>query len=183
MARRMAMLGGSLALAGAMLAPAQLNAQRTPPDSSVTMVGTTLISVHYGAPSMAGRQVFGGIVPYGQPWRTGESDPTTFRTLRPLKMGDVTVPKGLYTVFTIPAEAKQDCKSGSSPGGTLILSRQQGGEYDQSQEAARVPMRVCRLEAPVERLTIRVQPGTGATGTFRIDWERTRFEVPFSLSR
>jgi hypothetical protein len=147
------------------------------------MVGTTLISVHYGAPSVGGRQVFGAAVPYGQTWRTGGNSATTFRTLRPLKMGDVTIPKGLYTMYTVPAAAERDC-NGAAPAGSalLILSRQSGGDLDPAQEAARVPMRACRLEAPVERLSIRVIPGSGNTGTLRLEWERTRYDVPFSLA-
>jgi hypothetical protein len=174
---------GSAVVIGAILAPGQAGGQAAP-DSSVAMVGTTLISVHYGAPSTGGQQVFGALVPYGQTWGTGGAEATTFRTLRPLKVGDVTVPKGLYTLFTIPAAAERDC-NGTAPAGSsmLILSRQSGGALDASQEAARVPMRACRLDSPVERLSIRVLPASGSTGTLRIEWERTRYDVPFSLAR
>ncbi|HUF29195.1 MAG TPA: DUF2911 domain-containing protein [Gemmatimonadaceae bacterium] len=159
-------------------------AQTAPPDSSVAMVGTTLISVHYGAPSADGRQVFGTLVPYNQPWRPGGGDATTFRTLRALKMGDVDVARGTYTLFTIPAAASGACNGGGAAGpGVLILSRQTSGAFDPAQEAARVPMRACQLADAVERLTIRVIPGSGSTGTLRIEWERTRYDIPFSLVR
>jgi hypothetical protein len=173
---------GAAALAGAMLV-SEAGGQAAP-DSSVAMVGTTLISVHYGAPSAGGRQVFGGVVPYNQPWSTGGAEATTFRTLRPLRVGETTVPKGLYTIFTVPAPAERDC-NGEAPAGSamLILSRQTGGALDPSQEAVRVPMRACKLGSPVERLSIRVIPGGGNTGTLRIEWERTRYDVPFSLAR
>jgi hypothetical protein len=148
------------------------------------MVGTTLISVHYVAPLVGGRQVFGSVVPYNQTWRTGGGEATTFRTLRPITMGDVSVPKGLYTLFTIPAAAERPCNGAAPVGsGMLILSSQTGGDLDASKEVARVPMRACRLEDSVERLTIRVLPGSGRTGTLRIEWERTRYDIPFSLAR
>lgn len=182
MRRQLVGIGGAIAVLGAMLVPAAHS--QAAPDSSVAMVGTTLISVHYGAPSAGGRQVFGAVVPYNQPWSTGGAEATTFRTLRPLKIGDVTVPKGLYTIYTVPAPAEQDCNGGAPAGSAvLILSRQTGGALDPSQEAARVPMRACRLGDPVERLSIRVIPGSGSTGTLRIEWERTRYDVPFSLAR
>lgn len=175
---------GVMACSAALLLPSTGSSQDATPDSSVAMVGTTLISVHYVAPQVGGREVFGSAVPYNQTWRTGGGEATTFRTLRPLQMGDVTVPKGLYTVFTVPAPAERDCNGAVPPGqGVLILSRQEGGEFDQSQEAARVPMRACRLDESVERLTIRVIPGSGRTGTLRIEWERTRYDVPFTLAR
>jgi hypothetical protein len=173
---------GAAALAGAMLV-SEAGAQAAP-DSSVAMVGTTLISVHYGAPSAGGRQVFGGVVPYNQPWSTGGAEASTFRTLRPLRVGETTVPKGSYTIYTVPTPAERDC-NGEVPAGSamLILSRQTGGALDPAQEAVRVPMRACKLGSPVERLSIRVIPGGGNTGTLRIEWERTRYDVPFSLAR
>lgn len=176
-------LCATMTLVGATLLPSTADAQGAP-DSSVAMVGTTLISVHYVAPSTGGREVFGSVVPYNQTWRTGGNEATTFRTLRPIKMGDVNVPKGLYTIYTVPAPAEREC-NGTAPAGTgvLILSRQEGGDLDAAQEAARVPMRACRLEDAVERLTIRVIPGSGSTGTLRIEWDRTRYDVPFSLAR
>lgn len=169
---------------GVALVPATAGAQGATPDSSVAMVGTTLISVHYVAPLTGGREVFGSVVPYNQPWRTGTGEATTFRTLRPIQMGDVTVAKGLYTIFTVPAPAERDCNGAAPAGqGMLILSRQTSGELDAAQEAARVPMRACRMEDAVERLAIRVIPGSGRTGTLRIEWDRTRYDVPFSLAR
>jgi hypothetical protein len=99
-------------------------------------------------------------------------------------MGDTTVPKGEYTLFTSPAPAERDCNGDAPPGSAmLVLSRQRGGELDASQEAVRVPMRACRLESPVERLSIRVLPASGNTGTLRIEWERTRYDVAFSPAR
>ncbi|MGI8842259.1 MAG: DUF2911 domain-containing protein [Gemmatimonadaceae bacterium] len=175
---------GSVAVIGALMLSGKAAAQNVPPDSSVAMVGTTLISVHYGAPSVGGREVFGGVVPYNQPWRPGGGDATTFRTLRALQMGDVNLPRGTYTLFAIPAAASGACSGGGAAGpGVLILSKQTSGAFDQAQEAARVPMRACQLEDPIERLAIRVIPGTGNTGTVRIEWERTRYDVPFSLVR
>jgi hypothetical protein len=184
MRRRLVRLGCAAALfIAAMPLPAE--AQQPTPDSSVAMVGTTLISVHYAAPLVGGREIFGNVVPYNRVWRTGgEGEATTFRTLRPIRMGDVNVPKGTYTIFTIPAPAERPC-NGAAPQSqaVLILSRQSGGDFDEAQQVARVPMRACRLENPVERLAIRVLPGGGRTGTLRIEWERTRYDVPFSLAR
>lgn len=179
---RLVRIGGAATLLMAALVPAE--AQQPTPDSSVAMVGTTLISVHYVAPLVAGREVFGKVVPYNQVWRTGGGEATTFRTLRPIRMGDVSVPKGTYTIYTIPSAAERECNGAAPAGqGVLILSRQSGGEFDESQQVARVPMRACRLEDSVERLAIRVLPAGGRTGTLRIEWERTRYDIPFSLAR
>lgn len=183
MRRRLVRILGAASVIGAAVAPVTAGAQAAAPDSSVAMVGTTLISVHYGAPSVGGRQIFGSTVPYNQTWRVGGGEATTFRTLRPLTVGGATLPKGTYTLYAVPAAAERDCNGAAPAGsGVLLLSRQSGGDFDQSQQAARVPMRACKLDAPVERLSIRVIPGSGNTGTIRIEWERTRYDVPFSLA-
>ena len=63
------------ALVAALAVPAGLVAaqqQRASPHDTVkaTIDGAN-VSVTYGRPYMKGRKIFGGIVPYGQVWRTG----------------------------------------------------------------------------------------------------------------
>src|SRR5690606_29113222 len=57
---------GAMICSAAMILPASARSQAATPDSSVAMVGTTLISVHYVAPLVGGREVFGSVVPYKQ---------------------------------------------------------------------------------------------------------------------
>src|SRR5437764_9531777 len=56
----------------------------------------------YSSPRMKGRKIFGGLVPYGQVWRTGANDATTLVTDTNVRIGDKDVPPGNYTIFTIP---------------------------------------------------------------------------------
>src|SRR6266581_2932093 len=49
------------------------------------------------------RKIYGGLVPYGQVWRTGANDATTLVTDTNLTVGGKDVPAGSYTIFTIPA--------------------------------------------------------------------------------
>ena len=90
------------------------------------------VTVDYGRPNVKGREIWGGLVPYGKVWRTGADEATTI-TLS----GDVTVegkalPAGKYAVFTIPNEDKW----------TVIFNKtaKQWGafKYDSGQDALRV---------------------------------------------
>ena len=75
----------------------------------------------------------GGLVPYGQVWRTGANAATTLVTPRDLRIGDTPVPAGTYTLYTLPGESEWQ----------LIINRQTGQwgtEYDQAQDLARIPM-------------------------------------------
>lgn len=132
---------------------------------SATVAGAT-VTVRYGRPSMRGRQIFGGVVPFDRVWRTGANQATHITTGADLMIGGTHVPAGTYTLYTIPSQS----------GWTLIINRQtgQGGTtYDQAMDLARIPMRVDSLAEPVEQFTIAVEP-TGQGGRLALSWERTR---------
>jgi hypothetical protein len=145
----------------------------SPRDSVLATAGTANLRVDYSRPSRRGRLVFGGIVPWNRVWRTGANLATHFTTDRALAFGDVLIPPGKYTLFTMPTEK----------GWTLIVNRQTGQwgtEHDASQDLARIPMRVQRLPTPVEQFTIFVEP-RGAGGTLRLLWDTTEANAQFSV--
>jgi hypothetical protein len=133
------------------------------------------ITLDYGTPSMRGRQIWGGIVAFGQVWRTGANRATHFRTSRPLVLGSgadsLAVPAGEYTLFSIPA----------ADGGVLIVNRQTGQagtSSDPAQDLGRVRLTRRPLAEPVERLTLRVTPEGGDGGLLRIQWADAELVVP-----
>src|SRR5579875_556959 len=58
----------------------------------------TRIVISYGAPSVKGRKIYGEVVPYGQWWRAGANEATSFMTDHTVRIGDLTVPAGSYTL-------------------------------------------------------------------------------------
>ncbi len=113
----------------------------SPRDTARIVIGGTRLMVDYGRPHMRGRTIFGGIVPLDTVWRTGANAATQFSTGAALSFGDVTVPAGLYTLWTIPAQ----------DGAVLVINRQTGQwgtEYDPEQDLARVPLRQSALPEP-----------------------------------
>jgi len=127
----------------------------------------------YSSPRMKGRKIFGGLVPYGQVWRTGANDATTLVTDTNLRIGDKDVPTGSYTIFTIPNADKW----------TLVISKKTG-EWGipypgQGEDFTRVDMRVSQLPSPVENFTIGFDQ-TGTTCVMHLDWETTRAAVDIS---
>ncbi len=125
------------------------------------------ITVDYSSPRMRGRKIFGNLVPYGEIWRTGANEATTFVIAENL----VTV-KGT-SVFTVPNPDKW----------TLIINKHtgEGGtpyKYE-SEELARVPMTVTKLSSPVENFTISFDH-TGGSCTMRMSWENTQASVEFT---
>ena len=130
------------------------------------------VYVDYGRPSMRGRRIVGELVPYGRVWRTGANAATTLVTETDLRIGDALVPRGTYTLYTLP----------TPQGWTLIVNRQSGQwgtQYDASRDLVRIPMRTSRLAQPVEKFTIALERGAArGTGTLAMAWENTRLTVP-----
>lgn len=134
------------------------------------------IWVDYGRPSMRGRKIMGGLVPYGRVWRTGANAATTLVTDVDLNLGGTRVPRGTYTLYTIP----------TARGWTLIVNRQTGQwgtEYSPSRDFARIPMQVAALRQPVEQFTISLERQNAGAGNLAIEWEKTRAWVPFRVVR
>ena len=155
-------------------AQGQPQAPASPRDTAQMTIAGQRIMVDYGRPYMRGRAIMGGLVPYGQVWRTGANAATTFVTQVPLRIGSTDVPPGTYTLYTLPGEREWQ----------LIINRQTGQwgtEYDQAQDLARVPMRVERTAGPVEQFTIALQPGGGNVLNLVLEWENTRASVPMQL--
>ncbi len=128
------------------------------------------IHIDYSSPRMRGRKIFGGLVPYDEPWRVGANEATTFVIDTDVDLGGKAVPRASYTLFAIP----------NPNSWTLIISKDTGewgvpypGEQD---DFARVPMKVSKLEAPLENFTIAFD-ATGRTCTLRLEWETTRASV------
>jgi len=127
----------------------------------------------YSSPRAKGRKVYGGLVPYGQVWRAGANEATTFVTDTNVRVGDKDVPPGSYTLFTIPNADKW----------TLIISKKTG-EWGipypgEGEDFVRVDMNVSRLPSPVENFTIGFDQ-TGSACAMHIDWETTRARVDIS---
>src|SRR5207253_5605401 len=75
------------------------------------------IRVDYSSPRAKGRKIYGGLVPYGEVWRTGANDATTFVVNENLAAAKGTnIPAGSYTIFTVPTVDKW----------TLIISKHTG---------------------------------------------------------
>lgn len=133
----------------------------------------TNFRVDYGSPQKRGRDLFGGIVPYGERWRTGANRATHFYTSSDIQIGDLEVPAGEYTIFTIPEE----------DGGTMIINSetgQNGNSYDESQDFGRVPMQVEQTDEMTEAFTITLEE-TDEGGRLNLIWGNTVYFVNFTV--
>jgi hypothetical protein len=132
--------------------------------------GGNTLTIDYSSPRAKGRKIFGGLVPYGEVWRAGANEATTFVTNADLTVGGKTIPAGNYTLFTIP----------DKDGWTLIISKKTGEwgvPYPGAEnDFARIPMTPTPLPSALENFTIAFDKT--ATGcTLHLNWETTSASV------
>jgi hypothetical protein len=145
----------------------------SPRDTASADVGAAHVVIDYGRPSMRGRKVFGGIVPWGEVWRLGANAATQLTTDRDLVIGGTPVPAGTYSLWAVP----------TATAWTLVVNEQHGQwgtQYDATRDLARIPMTVTTLPEPVEQFTIAVNDDGSGTGSIEMEWESTRGTVSFT---
>jgi len=62
------------------------------------------LETFYCSPAKKDRVIFGELVPYGEVWRTGANEATTFETNKDLLIDGQILQAGKYTLWTIPNE-------------------------------------------------------------------------------
>jgi Protein of unknown function (DUF2911) len=141
-----------------------------PATATLDLGGGKTVTVDYSSPRLKGRRLGVDLAPYGQIWRTGANEATTFVTTADITVGGTPVPAGSYTLFTIPNKDKW----------TLIISKKTkewGTDYPgPSNDLARVDMKASTLPSPVEDFTISFEK-SGNGGTMNMDWDTTRASV------
>lgn len=148
----------------------------SPPASASCDLGAgKTITTKYSSPRLKGRKMVGGQDPYGQVWRNGANEATTFVTSTDLLVGGTAVPAGSYTLFVLPTTDKW----------TLIINKKttNGGKplwgipYTwESDELARIDMKLSKPPSSVEDFTIAYDK-TGSGCTLREEWDTTRATV------
>jgi len=145
--------------------------------TDVTLDGTT-ITINYNSPAMRGRVIMGGLVPYGQVWRTGANPATSFVTTGNLKIGSLSVPAGKYTLFTLPGAPGTPWK--------LILSKKTGEwgiPYPEGADLGRTEMHLAKLPAPQESMTITFEHTEKRSTYLHVKWETTDVSVKIEAEK
>ena len=137
-----------------------------PADTSMTTATGKVITIEYNAPSARGRKVEGGLIPNGSVWRLGADSATTLTTDTDLTIGDLKVPKGVYTLYLLGGESEWK----------LIVNKQTGQwgtEYSEVKDLGRTSMKVAKLPAAAETLKITLTN----SGALEIVWGNSRASV------
>lgn len=140
-------------------------------------VGLTDIEVDYSRPNRNGRTIFGGLVPYDKPWRTGANQATKIKTSAPVKFGDKEVPAGEYVLYTIPGANEWKLMLSKN------LKAQALTDHKPEEEVARVTAKPSlALAAPAETFTIGFDDLRANSAIFYLAWDKTRVDVKLTTN-
>jgi hypothetical protein len=151
----------------------------SPKDTVEFKLNDLKLKVFYNRPSKKGREVFGGLVPYGQVWRTGANEATTFTTNQDLKIMGFLVPKGDYTLWTVPNDSswKVMFNTKEYPWG---VDKEMKPMWDPNYDLLEIDIPVEKLESVVEQFTISFDNTTDKL-KLTLAWDQTKISVPLTV--
>lgn len=157
-------------------ADAQLRTPRPSPGATVKQtIGTTDLTVTYSRPGVKGRTIWGGLVPYDKPWRTGANEATDFTTTDDIMVEGKPLPAGTYAFLTIPGKDTW----------TVVFSKQKdmwgAFEYKESEDVLRATVAPVALAEPKEWMEIAIDPVTPNTAELAIRWEKLKIPVRITV--
>jgi hypothetical protein len=171
---------GLLAVASLSLVAQPKAPPKSPPETATATIAGKNISIAYNSPRVKGREghIFtkDGLIshdPHYPVWRAGANAATTLTTDADLKIGDLVVPKGTYTLFVDISDPDQ---------WTLIVNKKTGEwglAYDSAQDLGKVKMEMSKPAALVEELKYTVE-ASGAKGKITLTWENVAASVALS---
>ena len=163
------------ALTPALTAQEAAKKVRESPAAAVSQdLGLTKVEIRYHRPAVKGRVLWGGLVPYGQVWRTGANEATTLSFSGPVKVAGHEVPAGTYGFFAIPGKERW----------TLILSKnaKQWGAFSYKPAEDQLRFEAVPEAAPMQEwlaYTVDLQDQGSATAT--LHWEKLAVSFPITV--
>lgn len=152
---------------------AQNNGPAASPSAKLeAMAGTTTITIEYSRPSMKDREIFGALLKYGEPWRTGANGATQITFDKDVMVGGSTLAADTYTIISIPGKESWEVSFYKYEGGGW-------NSYLEKDAAVKVMVEPAMLDCTVETLLIDVQDLRNESATLGIAWENTY--VPIAL--
>lgn len=154
---------------------AQLTLPQPSPKASVMQtVGITDITIDYSSPGVKGRTIWGDLVPYNEVWRTGANAATNITFSRDVKISGTKIPKGKYSIFTIPGTTEW----------IIIINKDASasvGSYKQEEDLVRVKVKP-ETTTMNERMMFSFKNFDDNGARIDLDWEKLRVSFMVEVS-
>ncbi len=143
-------------------------AQKSPRKQAEGTIGEVTVSIDYGAPSVKGRKIWGGLEKYDVVWRAGANENTTVEFDQDVQVAGETLPAGKYGFFIIPKE---------NGDWVVIFSKKNDAwgaySYAEEEDALRIELTPEMVDENQEELMYAV----GSDGIL-FGWEKVRINIP-----
>lgn len=171
MQKGMVMIFTMLCMTTLVWAQQDKSSRPSPPMTATGKVGGATITISYSSPSVKGRQIFGGLVPYDKIWRAGANEATIFETDKDIKVGGKTLAAGKYSLYATPGE-KEWSFTFNSETGQWGIKRSGETSKDAAKDVLTVMAKPAKAPA-TEKLMYAV-----TSKGFSLTWENTTVMVP-----
>ena len=145
----------------------------SPPATATGHVMGAAITIDYSSPAVKGRKIWGGLVPYGEVWRTGANEATLFETNKAITVEGKSLPAGKYSLYTIPGDKEWVIIFNSQIGQSGIKNDKSTSE-DPVKDILRVTVKPIKSESFNERMKFVIK-----NNGFALEWGN--LEVPVSI--
>ncbi|WP_111660524.1 DUF2911 domain-containing protein [Olleya aquimaris] len=139
-------------------------------------VGHLELEVFYNRPSKRDRDIFGALVPFNKVWRTGANEATTFETNEDLSIKGMLLPKGKYTLWTVPMEDNWKVMFNSKQYDWGVNEKMEPN-WDPNFDVVEVEVPAITLDKSVEQFTIAFDNSTDDL-KMTMAWDDIKIEVP-----
>lgn len=153
----------------------------SPKDTVEFKLNDLKLEVFYNRPSKKGRDIFGALVPYDKVWRTGANEATTFETNKNLMIKGIYLPKGKYTLWTVPSDSTWN---------VIFNTKQYAWGVDEEMRPMWDPnFDLLEIDVPTEDLNTVVEQFTiafdNSTDNLKLTmaWDKTKIAVPLVVMK
>jgi hypothetical protein len=138
-------------------------------------IGLTDVAVDYSSPGVKGRKIWGELVPFDKPWRTGANAATKLIASRDFSFGGAAVKAGTYSLYTVPGKTSWAVVLGANAEvwGTEVA--------DKDKVVAQVTVKPTALAQPRERMIFLFSDATEGSANLDLEWEKLRVRVPITV--
>tara|TARA_R110001599_G_scaffold1889_3_gene9579 strand:- start:43708 stop:44664 length:957 start_codon:yes stop_codon:yes gene_type:complete len=147
--------------------------QASPKEIRSITIGFTTMSFEYNSVGIKGREIWGGLVPYGEVWRTGANKNTLFTVTDDVLINGQKLKAGSYGMHTIPGEEEW----------VIIFSNfsEAWGSYfyDENEDALRIKVNPEEMDSKYEWMKFSFSDYTNTSVDISLKW--AHLKVPFKV--
>ena len=158
-----------------------INTKKHSPEATVSYVKDQAeLKVFYNRPYKKGRKVFGGIVTFGRTWRTGANEATTFETSKDIFIANKILPKGKYTLWTVPNKKEWEVIFNSKMYMWGVKTGSGKASRDPSFDYLNLQIPVAKIDTSIEQFTILFKEINGSIKLL-LTWDKIEIIIPIRI--